>query len=89
MKFFCCSVSAANVARICLNLCSFAMLTCVYKIKLAGISCHNLIRMICQLAVKVFQRIDIQWLNNITSSYLFINEESNQIEALWIGTALI
>jgi hypothetical protein len=42
MKCYCCTVYAADVAPISLSWCSFAMHTCEYKIKFAGISCHNL-----------------------------------------------
>lgn len=40
----CCTVYAANVVPISLSLCSFAVHAGMYKIRLAGISCHNLIK---------------------------------------------
>jgi len=51
MKFYCCTLYAADVAPISLRWCSFAMHTCEYKIKIAGISCHNLSKIIDDLSV--------------------------------------
>jgi len=61
MKFYCCTVYTADVAPISLGWCSFAMHTCEYKIKFAGISNRNLSKTLDDLSgLKVLQRIDIQ-----------------------------
>jgi len=50
MKFCCCTVYAADVLPISLSWCSFAMHACAYKINFAGISCHNLSKILDDLS---------------------------------------